>query len=120
VLSVLPGERTPSPEYKVYQVTGEKVKGEKLTGDNNGLTSTGQLEIYSAQSSQAMSAHLAELLPPSADLIKTLNSGDMLANYESSLVDGIGVDDALWFKLVSLAAEMLVPSSDQSRSGAGD
>jgi len=120
VLSVLPGERTPSPEYKVYQVIGEKVKGEKLTGDNNGLTSTGQLEIYSAQSSQAMSAHLAELLPPSADLIKTLNSGDMLANYESSLVDGIGVDDALWFKLVSLAAEMLVPSSDQSRSGAGD
>lgn len=115
VLSVLPGQRTPSPEYRVYQLKDEKVKGNKI-----GLSSTGQLDIYSAQSPQVMSTYLAELLPPSVDLIKTLNSGDMLANYQSSLVDGIGVDDTFWFKLVSLAAEMLVPSSDQSRSGAGD
>jgi len=120
VLNVFPGERNPLPEYSIYRVKGEKVKGDKVKGNKIGLTSTRQLDIYSAQSSQAMSAYLLELLPPSADLIKTLNSGDMLANYETSLVDGIGVDDALWSKLVSLAAEMLVPSSDQSRSGAGD
>lgn len=110
VLNVLPGELTPLPEYSIYQ----------LKGDKSGLTSKGQLDICSGQSSQAVSAYLAELLPPSAALIKTVDSGDMLANYESSLVGGIGVDDVLWFKLVSLAAEMLVPSSDQSRSGAGD
>ena len=44
----------------------------------------------------------------------------MQANFEASLVAGILVEDVLWFDLVELAAKMLVPTSIQSRLGAGD
>ncbi len=110
VLNVLPGEPTPLPEYRIYG----------LTSDESGLPPAGQLDIYCAQSSMALFALQRELLPASAELIETVNRDAMLAKFEASLVDGIPINEALWFKLVDLAAKMLVPSSDQSRSGAGD
>jgi hypothetical protein len=99
LLDVVPENSDARPSYRVYRFKPGEVEAAWAE----------QLFVYCSSSQQAVSDYQTQLLP-----------AEMQANFEASLVAGILVEDALWFDLVELAAKMLVPTSIQSRLGAGE
>lgn len=110
LLDVVPVNSDARPSYRVYRFELGEVDAARAE----------QLFVYCSSSQQAVSDYQAQLLPALGKPIKKIEAAEMQANFEASLVAGILVEDALWSDLVELAAKMLVPTSIQSRLGAGD
>lgn len=110
LLDVVPGNSAARPSYRVYRFAPGEIESARA----------GQLFVYCSSSQQAVSDYQSQWLPALGEHTRKIEPAEMQTNFDASLVAGILVEDALWFDLIGLASKMLVPTSIQSRLGAGD